>query len=103
VVNAYSYRGLNPLNPNVNGALGRRLPSGALVNFSPAYLGAKYLGFEFFNEVFNASANSIRHAGTVSLRRRHNRGLSYTVNYTFGKGLDAASHSGDVRFFNFTV
>jgi len=103
VVNAYSDRGLNPLNPNVNDPLGRLLPSGAPVNFSPAYLGAKYLGFEFFNEVFNASANSIRHAGTVSVRRRHNQGLSYTVNYTFGKGLDDASDAGDVRFVNLNV
>ena len=52
--------------------------------------------------MFDSSANSIRHAATVSLRRRHNRGLSYTVNYTFGKDwttLDA----GDVRFVNLNV
>jgi hypothetical protein len=103
VADAYLNRGMNPLNPNVNDPLGRRTPSGALVNFSPAYLGTKYLGFEFFNEVFNASANSIRHAGTASVRRRHNKGLSYTVNYTFGKGLDDASDAGDVRFVNLNV
>jgi hypothetical protein len=103
VANAYLERGLNPLNPNINDPLGRRTPSGALVNFSPAYQGTKYLGFEFFNEVFNASANSIRHAATASVRRRHNRGLSYTVNYTFGKGLDDASDAGDVRFVNLNV
>ena len=96
-------RGFNSLNPNVNDPLGRRTPTGALVNFSPAYLAAKYLGFEGLNEVFNASANSIRHAATASVRRRHNRGLSYTVNYTFGKGLDDASDAGDVRFVNLNV
>jgi hypothetical protein len=103
VSEAYWSRGLDPLNPNINDPLGRRTPTGALVNFSPVYLGTKYLGFEGLNEVFNSSANSIRHAGTASLRRRHNQGLSYTVNYTFGKGLDDASDSGDVRFVNLNV
>jgi hypothetical protein len=103
LADAFIDRGINPINPNVTDPLGRRLPTGALVNFSPVYLGAKYLGFEAFNEAFNASANSIRHAGTVSVLRRHNRGLSYTANYTFGKGLDDASDSGDVRFVNLNV
>ena len=53
--------------------------------------------------MFNASGNSIRHAGTVSVRRRHTQGLSYTVNYTYGKGLDDASDAGDVRFVNLNV
>ncbi len=96
-------RGLSSLNPNVNDPLGRRTAGGALVNYSPAYLATKYLGFEGLNEVFNASANSIRHAGTASVRRRHTKGLSYTVNYTFGKGLDDASDAGDVRFVNLNV
>ena len=100
---SYVSRGLNPLNPNVNDPLGRTTPSGAIVNFSPAYLGTKYLGFEGLNESFNASANSMRHAGTVSVRRRHSSGLSYTVNYTFAKSIDEASDAGDVRFVNINV
>jgi len=100
---AYWSRGLDPLNPNVNDPLGRRTPSGVLVNFSPVYLGTKYLGFEGLNEVFNASANSIYQAGTVSLRRRFTKGLTYTANYTFAKSIDDASDSGDVRFVNLNV
>ncbi len=103
VAEGYWSRGLDPLNPNVNDPLGRRTPTGALVNFSPAYLGTKYLGFEGLNEAFNASANSIRNAATVSLRRGHSRGLSYTVNYTFAKSIDDASDAGDVRFVNLNV
>ncbi len=103
VSEAYWSRGLDALNPNVNDPLGRRTPTGALVNFSPAYLGTKYLGFEGLNEVFNSSANSIRHAGTISVRRRQAQGLSYTVNYTYGKGIDDASDAGDVRFVNLNV
>ncbi len=53
--------------------------------------------------MFDSSANSIRHAATVSVRRRHSQGLSYTVNYTFGKGLDDSSDAGDVRFVNLNV
>src|SRR6185503_12529545 len=103
VAEAYWSRGLDPLNPNVTDPLGRRTPTGALVNFSPAYLGTKYLGFEGLNEAFNASANSIRNAATFSLRRAHSRGLSYTVNYTFAKSIDDASDAGDVRFVNLNV
>jgi hypothetical protein len=99
---AYLAQGVNPLN-DVNDPLGRRTPTGALRVFSQGYIGTKYLGFEGLQMMFDSSATSIRHAGTASLRRRHNRGLSYTVNYTFGKGLDTASDAGDVRFVNLNV
>ncbi len=99
---AYLAQGVNPLN-DVNDPLGRRTPTGALRVFSQGYVGAQYLGYEGLTVMFDSSANSIRHAGTVSVRRRHTRGLSYTVNYTFGKGLDDASDAGDVRFVNLNV
>ncbi len=95
--------GVNPLD-NVNDPLGRLNPTGASVlQFSQGYVGTKYLGFEGLSESYNASANSIRHAGTASARRRHTKGLSYAVNYTFAKSLDEASDSGDVRFVNLNV
>ncbi len=103
VSEAYWSRGLDPLNPNVNDPLGRTTPTGALVNFSPAYLGAKYLGFEGLNVSFDASANSIYHAGTVSIQRRFNRGLTFTANYTYAKSIDDSSDAGDVRFVNLNV
>ncbi|HEX5084277.1 MAG TPA: hypothetical protein VFY40_19710, partial [Blastocatellia bacterium] len=102
LTDAYLARGINPLD-NVTDPLGRTTPTGAARVFSQGYVGTKYMGFEGLGMMFDSSANSIRHAATVSLRRRHNRGLSYTVNYTFGKGLDDASDAGDVRFVNLNV
>ncbi len=103
VSEAYLSRGLNPFTPVVNDPLGRRNPSGALITFGPAYLGARYLGFQTLNMEYDASATSIYQAGTASVQRRFNRGLSFTANYTFAKSLDDASDSGDVRFVNLNV
>ncbi len=95
--------GLNPLD-NVNDPLGRQNATGTgLFQFSQGYIGTKYLGFEGLSEMYNSSANSIRHGGTLSVRRRHNKALSYVVNYTFAKSLDDASDAGDVRFVNLNV
>jgi hypothetical protein len=102
LTDSYLALGLNPLT-DVADPLGRTTPTGAARVFSQGYIGAKYLGFENLVSMFDSSANSIRHAATVSVRRRHNRGLSYNVNYTFGKGLDDASDAGDIRFVNLNV
>ncbi|MEK7408000.1 MAG: carboxypeptidase regulatory-like domain-containing protein [Acidobacteriota bacterium] len=103
ITESYLGIGVNPLD-NVNDPLGRLNATGTGVfQFSQGYVGTKYLGFEGLTEMFNASANSIRHAGALSVRRRHNRGLSYVVNYTFGKSIDEASDAGDVRFVNLNV
>jgi len=97
---AYIGRGLDPLS-NVADPLGRRDPNGNVIQFSQGYLGTKYLGFEGLNVMLDARAKSQYHGGTVSVRRRHTRGLSYTVNYTYGKSMDNASDSGGVRFTDF--
>jgi Carboxypeptidase regulatory-like domain len=96
---AYLGRGINPLD-NVNDPLGRRDANGNVISFSQGYLGAKYLGFEGLNVMLDASGHSLRHAGAVSVRRQSST-LSYTVNYTYGKGMDDASDSGGVRFTDF--
>jgi hypothetical protein len=84
--------------------LGRLNPAGTAVRvIDRALLTTRYLGYGRLEEAFNASANSIRHAGTVSFRRRHTKGLSFTANYTYGKGIDEASDAGDVRFVNLNV
>jgi Carboxypeptidase regulatory-like domain len=84
--------------------LGRLNPTGTAVRtIDRALLTTKYMGYRLLDEAFNASANSIRHAGTVSFQRRHAKGLSFTANYTYGKGLDEASDAGDVRFVNLNV
>lgn len=96
---AYLARGINPLD-NVADPLGRRDPNGNVIAFSQGYLGSKYLGFENLNVMLEASGHSLRHAGTVSVRR-NSSALSYTLNYTYGRGMDDASDSGGVRFTDF--
>jgi len=103
VVEAYLGLGVDP-NADVPDPLGRLNAAGTGVRLiNQGTLGAKFLGFPVLFEMFNASANSIRHAGSIRIERRHARGLSYTVNYTYGKGLDEASDAGDVRFVNLNV
>lgn len=97
---AYLGQGLNPLT-FVPDPLGRRDANGNVINVRQGYLGAKYLGIENLNVMLDSRAGSRYHAGTVSVRRRYAQGLSYTVNYTYGKSRDNASDSGGVRFTDF--
>jgi hypothetical protein len=99
---AYFSRGLD-VATDVNDPLGRRNASGGIVQYSQGFIGTRFMGFENLFQAFDSSANSIRHAGTISVRRRHSQGLSYTVNYTFGKSIDEASDSGGVRFVDFNI
>ncbi|HEY7179880.1 MAG TPA: TonB-dependent receptor, partial [Blastocatellia bacterium] len=99
---SYLARGINPLD-NVPDPLRRTGPGGGVLAFSQGYVGTPYMGFEGLGMMFDSSANSIRHAVTASLSRRHNHGLSYTANYTFGKGLDDASDGGGNRFVDLNV
>jgi len=96
---AYLGRGLNPLD-DVNDPLGRRDPNGNIVRFSQGYLGTRYLGYEGLNVMLDASGHSRRHAAAISVRHESPR-FSYTLNYTYGRGLDDASDSGGVRFTDF--
>jgi carboxypeptidase family protein len=97
---AYLGLGINPLD-NVNDPLGRLDPNGNVLSFSQGYLGSKYLGFEGLNVMLDARATSRYNGATISVRRRPAAGVSYTVNYTYGKSLDNASDAGGVRFTDF--
>ena len=78
--------------------LGRRNLLGAVVTIQRNSITAPYFGFNNLLRFFDPSANSIRHAGYVSVQRRVSRGLTFTANYTYGKSLDDASDSSpDVR------
>jgi Carboxypeptidase regulatory-like domain len=78
--------------------LGRRNVLGAVVAIQRNSVTAPYFGFNNLLRFFDPSANSIRHAGYISVQRRVSRGLTFTANYTFGKSLDDASDSSpDVR------
>ncbi len=78
--------------------LGRRNAVGAVITIQRNSVTSPYFGFNTLNRFFDSSANSIRHAAYVEIRRRFADGLSFTANYTFGKSIDDASDaSPDVR------
>jgi hypothetical protein len=72
----------------VNPATGQRLTvqNGALEGPFP--------GFSSLYVLYDASANSIRHGGYVSVQHRVSRGLTFIANYTWAKSMDDASSSG---------
>src|SRR5581483_8909538 len=78
--------------------LGRRNLLGQVVTIQRNSVTAPYFGFGELNRFFDPSANSIRHAVYVDLRRSVRNGLTLTANYTFGKSIDDASDAQpDVR------
>jgi hypothetical protein len=82
----------------LNDPLGRRNVLGAVVAIQRNSITAPYFGFNNLLRFFDPSANSIRHAAYVDVRRRFSHGLSFTANYTFGKSIDDASDaSPDTR------
>jgi hypothetical protein len=86
VSESYVGQGINPLANPINDPLGRLNAAGtAPYQFAPAYLGVKYFGFANVYQSYDSSANSIRHAATVNVRRRPAAGLTLPANYTFGR------------------
>lgn len=78
--------------------LGRRNLANSVISVSRASVFTTYLGFDPLNSYFDPRASSIRHAGYIDVRRRVGRGLTFTANYTYGKGIDTASDaSPDTR------
>jgi hypothetical protein len=75
--------------------LGRTNPlTGKTITIQNGTLGGPYLGFSTLNLWYDASGNSIRHAGYVNVMHRAARGLTFTANYTYGKSIDTASSAG---------
>ncbi|MEP7341767.1 MAG: carboxypeptidase-like regulatory domain-containing protein [Acidobacteriota bacterium] len=73
--------------------LGRRSLTGTVLTIERGNVGSTFFGFNNLFGLYDASVNSIRHAGYVDVRRRVGNGLSFTANYTFGKSIDEASDS----------
>ena len=73
--------------------LGRTNLQGSGITITRASVFTPYLGFDPLNTYFNPSGDSIRHAGYIDVRRRVNRGLTFTANYTYAKSIDTASDS----------
>jgi Carboxypeptidase regulatory-like domain len=78
---------------NVADPLGRLSLQGSVIQVSRASILTGFLGFDPLNRYFDPSASLIRHAGYVSIVRKVSRGLTFTANYTYGKGIDTASDS----------
>ena len=69
---AYLGQGLNPLT-DVTDPLGRRDANGNVIAFSQGYLGAKYLGFENFDVMLDASGGTSRSSHGAHSRRTRMR------------------------------
>ena len=83
---------------NIADPLGRTNLQGSVITITRASVFTPYLGFDPLNTYFNPSGDSIRHAGYIDVRRRVNRGLTFTANYTYAKSIDTASDaSPDTR------
>jgi outer membrane receptor protein involved in Fe transport len=78
--------------------LGRRNLLGAVVTIQRNSVTAPFFGFNNLFRFLDPSANSIRHAAYVDVRRNFSRGLTFTANYTYGKSIDDSSDaSPDTR------
>lgn len=104
------HENLNPVNTDVltaelaNGLsttatiadpLGRINPAtGKVLTVQNGSLGNQYLGFPSLYMLFDASANSIRHAGYINLVKRYSNGILINSNYTYAKSIDDASSEG---------
>jgi hypothetical protein len=78
--------------------LGRKNTNGQVLTVANSTLASPFLGFTALNMLYDASANSIRHAAYVSVVHRASRGLTFTSNLTMGKSMDDASDSGVDKF-----
>ncbi|MBL8169427.1 MAG: carboxypeptidase regulatory-like domain-containing protein [Acidobacteria bacterium] len=74
-----------------NDPLGRRSLTGTVLSVQRGNVNSRFFGFNNLFGLYDASVNSIRHAGYVDVRRRMRNGLSFTASYTFGKSIDEAS------------
>ncbi len=79
----------------INDPLGRLNPSnGRVLTVQNGSLGSSFLGYSSLYLLYDAAANSIRHAAYINAVHRSGKGLTYTGNYTWGKSIDDASSSG---------
>ena len=82
--------------------LGRRNLAGGVISIQRGSVQTPFFGFGNLFRFLDPSANSIRHAGYVDVRRRVARGLTFTANYTYGRSIDDASDaSPDTRVLDY--
>jgi len=68
--------------------------TGKVLSVQNGTLGSPYLGFSSLYLWYDASGNSIRHAGYVNVIHRVGSGLTFIANYTYSKSIDDASSAG---------
>jgi hypothetical protein len=59
-----------------------------------------YVGFTTIN-IISDESNSIYNSGSVTIRRRFNRGLLARASYTYAKSIDESSNTGGTIQYNF--
>jgi hypothetical protein len=75
--------------------LGRLNPfTGKVLAVQNGTLASPYLGYSSLYLWYDASGNSIRHAGYVNVTHRARHGLTFTANYTYAKSIDDSSSAG---------
>ena len=79
---------------SVNDPLGRVGTNGAVIKVQPGTLESPFVGFSSMYMRYDASANSHREAGTVTLIHHGRHGFSSQHNFTYGKAIDDSSSSG---------
>jgi hypothetical protein len=79
----------------VTDPLGRVNPiTGKALTVQNGTLGSPYLGFSTLYMMYDSAANSIRHAGYVTVVHRVGHGLTFNANYTLSKSIDTGSSGG---------
>ena len=85
---------INTTTASIPDPLGRVGTNGKVISIQPGTLGSPYLGFSSLYMEYDASANSHREAGYVSVVHRGRHGLTLSSNFTWGKSIDDSSSQG---------
>ena len=94
LLNAQQAQNINTTSATVADPLGRLGTNGRVINIQPGTLGSRYVGFSSLYQLYDASANSHREAGYISIVHRGRKGITLSSNYTWGKSIDDASSAG---------
>jgi hypothetical protein len=94
VLNAEEAQNIATTTASIPDPLGRVGTNGKVINIQPGSLGSPYLGFSSLYMLYDASANSHREAGYVSVVHRGRHGLTLSSNFTWGKSIDDSSSQG---------
>ncbi len=96
-VSAFNTKIADPLGRCVSGATptiaGTRCSGSSVVQVPIGTLYSAFPGFQNLLTFDDAEADSIRHAGYISVVHRPTHGFTWITNYTYGKSIDDASNA----------